>query len=115
MYSRRFHLGFPPRSTKPSAAGRKSSNVAMLASSAGWSATTLRKRRQEDVTTARRILPGTTYMITRRCTERMFLRGADDRSAEAFCYCRAEAAARCGVLVHAAVVMSNHLHLIVTL
>jgi putative transposase len=53
-------------------------------------------------------------MITRRCTERMFVLGADDRSAEAFSYCLAEAAARFGILVHAAVVMSNHLHLIVT-
>jgi putative transposase len=53
-------------------------------------------------------------MITRRCTERMFLLGAKPEGAAEFTYCLAEAANRFGVLVHAAVVMSNHLHLVVT-
>jgi putative transposase len=53
-------------------------------------------------------------MITRRCTERMFLLGACEKTAEVFAYCLAEAANRFGVLVHAAVVMSNHLHIVVT-
>jgi putative transposase len=66
------------------------------------------------VTTARRVLPGTTYMITRRCTERMFLLGARPENSSEFIYCLAEAASRFGVLVHAAVVMSNHLHIVLT-
>lgn len=53
-------------------------------------------------------------MLTRRCTERMFLLGASSESAEVFGYCLAEAAERFGVLIHAAVVMSNHLHVVVT-
>lgn len=53
-------------------------------------------------------------MITRRCTERMFLLGASPQTGEVFAYCLAEAAERFGVQVHAAVVMSNHLHIIVT-
>ena len=66
------------------------------------------------MTAARHVLPGKTYMLTRRCTERMFLLGASKESAEAFGYCLAEAAGRFGVLVHAAVVMSNHVHLVLT-
>lgn len=53
-------------------------------------------------------------MITRRCTERMFLLGARPENSEEFIYCLAEAASRFGVLVHAAVVMSNHLHIVLT-
>jgi putative transposase len=44
----------------------------------------------------------------------MFLLGATKESGEVFAYCLAEAANRFGVLVHAAVVMSNHLHIVVT-
>jgi putative transposase len=53
-------------------------------------------------------------MITRRCTERMFLLGARPEGSAEFIYCLAEAASRFGVLVHAAVVMSNHLHIVLT-
>ena len=53
-------------------------------------------------------------MLTRRCTERMFLLGASKESAEIFGYCLAEAAERFGVLIHAAIVMSNHVHMVVT-
>lgn len=53
-------------------------------------------------------------MLTRRCTERMFLLGASKESSECFAYCLAEAAQRFGVIVHAAVVMSNHLHIVIT-
>jgi putative transposase len=53
-------------------------------------------------------------MITRRCTERMFLLGARPESSAEFIYCLAEAASRFGILVHAAVVMSNHLHIVLT-
>lgn len=66
------------------------------------------------VTTARQVVSGTTYLITRRCTERMFLLGANDAANEVFKYCLAEAASRFGVLVHGAVVMSNHIHIVIT-
>jgi putative transposase len=44
----------------------------------------------------------------------MFLLGACEKTSEVFAYCLAEAANRFGILVHAAVVMSNHLHIVVT-
>ena len=62
----------------------------------------------------RRILSGRQYMVTRRCTERMFLLKADEKSRALFWYLMAEAAQRHGVLVHAAVFMSNHLHIVLT-
>jgi putative transposase len=60
------------------------------------------------------IVPGATYLITRRCTERMFLLGAHADSRALFTYCIDEAAERWGVLVRAVVVMSNHVHLVAT-
>jgi putative transposase len=42
----------------------------------------------------REVLPGRTYMITRRCTERQFLMRPDKETNNAFIYCLAEAAAR---------------------
>jgi putative transposase len=53
-------------------------------------------------------------MVTRRCTERMFLLQADETSRALFWYLMAEAAQRHGILVHAAVFMSNHLHIVLT-
>ena len=44
----------------------------------------------------------------------MFLLKADERHRPMFWYLIAEAADRHGVLVHAAVLMSNHLHMVVT-
>jgi putative transposase len=44
----------------------------------------------------------------------MFLLKADERHRSMFWYLIAESADRHGVLVHAAVVMSNHLHMVVT-
>lgn len=63
----------------------------------------------------RRILPGSTYLVTRRCTQRQFLlTPTTRRHVRAFLYCLAYAAARTGVLIHAVVVMGNHYHLVVT-
>jgi putative transposase len=53
-------------------------------------------------------------MVTRRCTERVFLLKADEKSRALFWYLMAEAAQRHGILVHAAVFMSNHLHIVLT-
>ena len=63
---------------------------------------------------ARQILPGATYMITRRCTQRQFLLAPRRKTNATFRYCLAYAAKRTGVLIHAVIVMSNHYHLIVT-
>ncbi|MEZ4266893.1 MAG: hypothetical protein R3F39_10980 [Myxococcota bacterium] len=64
----------------------------------------------------RRILPGMTYLITRRSIERRFLftPHPDRHMTRIFGYCLAVTSARYGVLVHAAVALSNHWHLVVT-
>jgi REP element-mobilizing transposase RayT len=66
------------------------------------------------VTAPRRILPGTTYLVTRRCSERRFFLKPTPATSEIFLYLLAVAANRYGVLVHAFCVLSNHCHLIVT-
>ncbi len=62
----------------------------------------------------RQILPGSTYLVTRRCTQRQFLLVPSRRTTQIFHYCLAYAARRTGVEIHAVVVMSNHYHLVVT-
>jgi REP element-mobilizing transposase RayT len=62
----------------------------------------------------RRILPGETYLITRRCYQRTFRLRPCAETNRIFLYCLAFAAQRTGVLLHAACVMSNHHHLVVT-
>jgi putative transposase len=66
--------------------------------------------------TPRRVLPGMTYLLTRRCIERRFLFTPDpDRHmGRIFGYCLAVASERYGILVHASVTLSNHWHLVVT-
>jgi len=66
------------------------------------------------MTAPRQILPGTSYMVTRRCSERrLFLRPSASSNA-IFRYVLAVAAARHNVRVHAYCVMSNHYHLVVS-
>ena len=62
----------------------------------------------------RRVLPGTTYLITRRCIDRRFLLRPDDSLTPAFLYCLGEAADLFHMHVHAYCCMSNHYHLVVT-
>ena len=62
----------------------------------------------------RRILPGTSYFVTRRCSERRFLLCPDEVVNAVFRFCLAVAAQLTGIQVHAYVVMSNHYHLVVT-
>jgi putative transposase len=69
---------------------------------------------REDVTAPRQILPGTTYLITRRCTQREFLLRPSALTNAILLYVLAVAAQRTGVVVHAFCVMSNHLHLVLT-
>jgi putative transposase len=58
----------------------------------------------------RQVLPGTTYMITRRCTQRQFLMRPDPETNNAFIYCLAEAAARHGIDVLFTIANTNHHH-----
>jgi REP element-mobilizing transposase RayT len=66
------------------------------------------------MTAPRRIIPGTTYLVTRRCAGRQFLLRPSRKTNDIFSYVLAVAAARFGIRVHAFCVMSNHFHLVVT-
>jgi putative transposase len=65
------------------------------------------------VTAPRRIVPGETYFITRRCTQRAYLLRPDDETNAIFAYCLAEAATRHGIQLVAWNPMSNHHHAVV--
>ena len=58
----------------------------------------------------REVIPGRTYLITRRCTQRQFLMRPDAETNNAFIYCLAFAAKRSGVRVLFTTAMSNHHH-----
>lgn len=62
----------------------------------------------------RRVLPGATYLVSRRCTQRQFLLSPSDVVRDVFWYSLAYAAGVYGLEVHAVVVMSNHWHGVVT-
>lgn len=62
----------------------------------------------------RRVLPGSTYLVTRRCAQRALRLRPSTRTNRIFLYCLAFAALKTGVLVHAVCVMSNHHHMVVT-
>lgn len=63
----------------------------------------------------RKVLPGTTYLITRSTRNRRFFLAPDDSTvAVIFWFCIAVAAALTGVQVHAVACLSNHIHLVVT-
>ncbi len=59
-------------------------------------------------------MAGTTYLVSRRATQREFLLKPSALANLIFKFVLAVAAARYGVLVHAVCVMSNHFHLVVT-
>ena len=63
---------------------------------------------------ARPVLPGTTYLVTRRCIDRRYFLRPDPETTATVAYCLAVASRRYGVLLHGFVIMSNHLHLSVT-
>ena len=58
----------------------------------------------------REVLPGRTYMITRRCTQRQFLLRPDSATNNAVVYCLAVAAQRAGIVVLFTAAQSNHHH-----
>jgi REP element-mobilizing transposase RayT len=66
------------------------------------------------MTAPRQVLPGTTYLVTRRCAQRQFLLKPSKATNEVFLYLLALAADRFGIRVHAYCVLSNHYHLVVT-
>jgi putative transposase len=62
----------------------------------------------------RQIFPNTTYLISRRCTQRQFLLKPSPLMNTIFLYCCAVAAEKTGVLLHGISVLSNHYHAVVT-
>jgi putative transposase len=62
------------------------------------------------MTLPRQVLPGSDYMITRRCSERRFFLRPDRDTNNAFVYCLGLAARRANVQVIFVVAMSNHYH-----
>jgi REP-associated tyrosine transposase len=66
------------------------------------------------MTAPRQVLPGTSYLVTRRCARREFLLRPSTTTNEIFLYVLAVAARRFGIEVHAFCVLSNHFHLVVT-
>ena len=66
------------------------------------------------MTVPRQILPGSTYLVTRRCAQRQFLLRPSRTTNDVFLYVLAVAAQRFGIQVHAFGVLSNHYHLVVT-
>jgi putative transposase len=53
-------------------------------------------------------------MFTRRCSERRFFLRPDSTTNNAFWYCLGWAAQTHGIILHAAVAMSNHVHVVAT-
>lgn len=66
------------------------------------------------VTPPRPVRPGTTYLLTRCCSERRFFLQPDQEVCDVFTFVLALAALRTGVLVHAVCVLGNHYHAVVT-
>jgi putative transposase len=66
------------------------------------------------VTAPREILPGQTYLVTRRCTQRQFLLTPTARTNQSVQYCLALALEQTEVVLNAVCVMSNHWHGVVT-
>jgi len=62
------------------------------------------------MTLPRAVVPGRSYMLTRRCTQRQFLMRPDEQTNLAFQYCLAVAAERCGIELLFTLAMSNHHH-----
>jgi putative transposase len=59
-------------------------------------------------------LPGRSYLVTRRCTQRQFLLRPSRLTNQNIQYCLALAAERTGILLHAVCFMSNHWHGVLT-
>ena len=66
------------------------------------------------MTAPRQVLPGASYLVTRRCAQRQFLLRPSRETNQTFLYVLALAAERYRVDVHAFCVLSNHVHMVVT-
>jgi len=66
------------------------------------------------MTAPRQILPGRTYLVTRRCLDRHFFLRPSPAVNQTVAFVLALAAQRYGVQIHAYCVLSNHLHLVLT-
>ncbi|WP_242393408.1 transposase [Anaeromyxobacter oryzisoli] len=66
------------------------------------------------MTAPRQVLKGTTYLVTRRCSERRYFLRPSSKTDAIFRYVLAVAAERCQIQVHAFCVLSNHFHMVVT-
>jgi len=62
----------------------------------------------------RQVLPGTTYLVTRRCAQRQFLLQPSPSTNAIFLYLLAVASRRFAIRIHAFCVLSNHFHLVLT-
>ena len=62
------------------------------------------------VTRPREVVPDRSYMLVRRCTQRMFLLRPDKEMNEAIVYCAGVAALRTGVKLTSLLAMANHPH-----
>ena len=65
------------------------------------------------MTAPRQVLPGTTYLVTRRCSERRFFLRPSRIINQIFAYCLAYAASKTGVVLCAFTVLSNHYHAVI--
>lgn len=61
----------------------------------------------------RQVLPGTYYMLTRRCSERRFFLRPDRATNKAYLYCLIEAALRFQIDIVIMCMMSNHHHVVI--
>jgi REP element-mobilizing transposase RayT len=66
------------------------------------------------MTAPRQVTPGSTYLVTRRCTQRQFLLKPSRVVNEVFLYVLALAARRYDIRIHAYCVLSNHAHIILS-
>jgi REP element-mobilizing transposase RayT len=66
------------------------------------------------MTVPRQVFAGSTYLITRRCSERRFFLKPSTKTSAIFLYVLAVYAQRHGIQVHGYCVLSNHYHLVVT-
>jgi putative transposase len=62
----------------------------------------------------RAIYKNTTYLVTRRCTQRQFLLRPSPKINQIILYCLAVASEKYNVLIHVACFLSNHYHLVAT-
>lgn len=65
------------------------------------------------MTVARQVIPGRTYLISRRCTQRQFFLRPDLFVERVYLYCLDRAVKRFKISLHGFVAMSNHHHLLI--